>query len=144
MHIRHGDKGQEMGLIGYKDYLEAAERLVRHHGLSRNIILATDDEKIIRSIVPYPRNRQNFTIYFLSYGRQNDAGGSAVRFASKHNLRLEIMVNTLSDLIIGSHPNIGGFVQTTKSNFDRIINELRKSDGKRAMYPHIDLIPGEF
>jgi hypothetical protein len=131
-------------LCRYKEYIEAAERLVHLHGLSRHIILATDDEKIIKRIERYTGARNNFTFYYLSYDRHNDAGGSAAFFASKHNLRLEVVVNSLSDLIIGSHPNIAGFVQTTGSNFDRIVNELRKSDGKRTLYPHIDLMPGEW
>jgi len=35
-------------------------------------------------------------------------------------------------------------VQTTGSNWNRLINELRKTDGKRNMVPFIDLEKGEY
>ena len=69
---------------------------------------------------------------------------SAVNFAAKHDTRLDVIVVTIAEIMFCSHPNIGGFVLTTKSNFDRLINELRKTDGKRKESPLVDLEPGEF
>jgi hypothetical protein len=144
MHIRHGDKDIEMRLLKLMDYMNAAEVLVDTYGLSRNILLATDSQQVITRLRERIPSRRNFTFYYLNYDRANDAEGSAVNFAAKHNIRYNVVISTISDLLLGSHPNVGGFVQTTNSNFDRIVNELRRSDGKRTQYPHIDLNPGEF
>lgn len=90
-----------------------------------------------------PSARRNFTYHFVNYDRRIDTP-SAVEFVEKHGNRLAVVINMITDLIICSHPNIGGFVMTTGSNFDRLVNELRKTDGKRGRYPFIDLTPGEF
>jgi hypothetical protein len=44
----------------------------------------------------------------------------------------------MANLLLGVHPSCRAFVQTTQSNWCRLINELRKTDG-RAGVPFIDL-----
>lgn len=90
-----------------------------------------------------PPSRRNFTYFFANYDRRLDTN-SAVEFAQKHDAYLAVVINTVADVILCSHPNIAGFVMTTGSNFDRLINELRKTDGKRRDFPFADLTPGEF
>jgi hypothetical protein len=46
--------------------------------------------------------------------------------------------------MLGVHPHCKAFVQTTGSNWGRLINEIRKTDGKRQEAAFIDLEPGEW
>ena len=129
--------------IGLEEYLDAADQLSTKFGLSREILLATDDQNLIIDLKSNQGLRRNFTFYFSDYGRQKGAM-SAVEFAAKNDARLHIVISTIAELMLCSHPNVGGYVFTTKSNIGRIINELRKTDGKRSNYPYIDLEFGEF
>lgn len=51
---------------------------------------------------------------------------------------------SLANLMLGAHPNCKAFVQTTGSNWNRLINEMRKTDGRRQDAVFIDLEPGEW
>ena len=73
----------------------------------------------------------NFTFYFNDYARQED-NSSAVKFAARNDARLEVIIATIAELMLCTHPNVGGYVFVTRSNMGRIINELRKTDGKRS------------
>ena len=126
----------------FEEYIAAAEELVRDYYVSRDIVLATDDHNLVVELLANPSTRRNFTYYFANYDRRIDTD-SAVDFARKHGTHLQGVIKTVTDLILCSHPNIGGFVVTTGSNFGRLINELRKTDGKRRDYPFADLTPGE-
>lgn len=125
------------------EYLDAAELLTGQFGLSRDILLATDDPNLIKNLKSDKASRRGFTFYYSDFSRQEDSS-SAVDFAAKNDARLEVIIATIAELMLCSHPNIGGYVFTTKSNIGRIINELRKTDGKRSNYPYIDLHYGEY
>lgn len=84
--------------------------------------------------------RRNFTFYYTRFERRNH-GGSPMKIARTLGV-YPFVVNSIANLIIATHPNIGGFVLTTGSNWNRLINELRLTDGKRATAPCIDLLPG--
>jgi len=51
---------------------------------------------------------------------------------------------SVANLILGVHPHCKAFVQTTGSNWNRLINEIRKTDGRRRNAASIDLEPGEW
>ena len=51
---------------------------------------------------------------------------------------------SLANLVLGVHPNCKAFVQTTGSNWNRLINEIRKTDGLRQDAVFVDLEPGEW
>lgn len=50
----------------------------------------------------------------------------------------------MANLILGVHPFCEAFVQTTGSNWNRLINEIRKTDSERHDALWIDLEPGEW
>lgn len=143
MHIRHGDKWKEGNLHPFEEYMEAAEHLVRNFtGLSRNIVLGTDNEHIIEQLESNKTARRHFTFYYLLFPRKNE-GGESMHQARSIGVYKYVMDATLN-LMIGTHPNIGAFVHTTSSNYDRLINELRRTDGRRGAAPIIDLEPGDY
>jgi hypothetical protein len=51
---------------------------------------------------------------------------------------------SVSNLMLGAHPSCRWFVQTTGSNWNRLINEIRSTDGVRKDAPWIDIQPGEW
>ena len=51
---------------------------------------------------------------------------------------------SLANLMLGSHPNCKAFVQTTGSNWNRLINEMRRTDGLRHDAVFVDLESGEW
>lgn len=55
-----------------------------------------------------------------------------------HVLQLSLRT-TLADLSLISHPSCRWFVLTTSSNFARMANQLRKTDGLRVDAPLMDL-----
>ena len=141
IHIRHGDKKIESKLHEFNEYLDAAILLCERHGFARNIILSTDNERIIEAIENDKSSRRGFTFYYTTFKRIND-WGSPIQTAHKTGV-INFVLNSFANLILGTHPCIMGFVQTTSSNWNRLINELRKTDGRRANAPSIDLEYGE-
>lgn len=141
IHIRHGDKKIESPLHPFSEYLDAADTLCSKHGFAKNIILSTDDEMVIEEIEQNPKARRGYTFYYTSFTRIND-WGSPIQTAHKAGV-VGFIINSFANLILGTHPCIKGFVQTTSSNWNRLINEIRKTDGHRHNAPSIDLEYGE-
>jgi hypothetical protein len=50
----------------------------------------------------------------------------------------------VANLILAVHPSCRWFVQTTGSNWNRLINEIRLTDGQRKEAAFIDLQPGNW
>jgi hypothetical protein len=50
----------------------------------------------------------------------------------------------LANLVLATHPSCKWFIGTTSSNQNRLINEIRKTDGVRRDAVFIDLEPGEW
>lgn len=50
----------------------------------------------------------------------------------------------MSNLLLGVHPSCRWFVQTGASNWNRLIDEIRRTDGQRAEAASVDLEPGEW
>lgn len=139
IYVRHGDKFRESRLHPFEEYLAAAEQLLATHAgrLSRHIILGTDNEYIINQLETNMTTRNNFTYYYTLFKRRN-SGGPPLRYALNSGLH-NFTFNSISNLIIATNPSVAGFVQTTISNWNRLINELRRADGRRASAPCIDL-----
>jgi hypothetical protein len=51
-------------LHAMEEYMEAAESLVRSHGVSRNIFFSTDDPSIIEEIESGIYTAANFTFFY--------------------------------------------------------------------------------
>lgn len=51
---------------------------------------------------------------------------------------------SLANLILGTHPNCRAFVGTGQSNWNRLIDEIRRTDGLRHDAAYVDFQPGEW
>jgi hypothetical protein len=51
---------------------------------------------------------------------------------------------SVANLMLGAHPSCEVFVQTSASNWNRLIDELRRTDGRRVNAVWIDLEVGQW
>lgn len=136
VHIRHGDKGTEMQLVPDHDYVQKAEELVAHYShLQRVIFLSTEDPKS----VAYFKALQNWTIFSLEVPRPMDRVYSPLEFARTIGPDEE-MLNSLTNLDLAL--DCSAWVGTIKSNWNRLIEELRSTVRCKAHLPYIDASSG--
>lgn len=136
VHIRHGDKGTEMQLVPDLDYVQKAEELVAHYShLQRVIFLSTEDPKS----VAYFKALQNWTTLSLEVPRPMDGVYSPLEFARKIGPDEE-MLNSLTNLDLAL--DCSAWVGTIKSNWNRLIEELRSTVRCKAHLPYIDAFSG--
>ena len=135
IHIRHGDKGIEMPLAPDADYLAKAEELVTQDSrLQRIIFLSTEDPASIE----YFKHLQNWTILTLQVPRP-DVQTSPLDFARQIGTDVE-MLNSLVNLDLALE--CSAWVGTIKSNWNRLIEELRSTVRCKAQYAYIDAHSG--
>eukprot|EP01122_Echinamoeba_exundans_P015667 TRINITY_DN7551_c0_g1_i1.p1 TRINITY_DN7551_c0_g1~~TRINITY_DN7551_c0_g1_i1.p1 ORF type:complete len:437 (+),score=49.75 TRINITY_DN7551_c0_g1_i1:64-1374(+) len=122
IHVRHGDKAQEMTLHDLPDYLDAAEKLKKDHsylGMSNVVILSTEDLDVIdkaeRWNSLHPNTTQWQFIYLNDAKKNNQWAVSATRW---HFVNAFLAARA------------DAWVLTTASNWCRLINEIRKTTGK--------------
>jgi hypothetical protein len=168
VHIRWGDKGDEMTLIPIESYVDAVARLLLLHQQQKQqqrqrqqqqqqqqqhshqeparILLATEDPDAVQAF----RNAapDDWTIYVDHYfhemlpHRRNTYNGSPLM---SKDLRGRPGLVALGSLLVSMEAN--AFVLTTNSNWSRLMNEIRKNIidprcGNCTMM--IDLSPGEW
>ena len=135
VHIRHGDKGSEMTLVPDADYLlKAEELLMQDSRLQRTIFLSTEDP----ASVQYFKHQQNWTILTLQVPRPADMS-SPLDFARQIGPDEE-MLNSLVNLDLAL--DCFAWVGTIKSNWNRLIEELRSTVRCKAQLPYIDASSG--
>lgn len=128
IHIRHGDKWTESKLFNYTEYMNAADQLrEKFPYLSKSIILGTDDEHIIENIENNPSERRGYTFYYTLFTRLNDGGSPMATAMQTSNVKV-FTVHAMLNLMLITHPAISGYVQSTMSNWNRLIRELVNTD----------------
>eukprot|EP00762_Andalucia_godoyi_P002184 ANDGO_07480.mRNA.1 hypothetical protein len=135
IHIRHGDKAREMQLHPLRDYVEGAARIVEQLGIDKRIFLSTDDENVILEL----GNFKDWEIFYLNQERHNNMSPMQQADAMKGTKFLQI---SLANLLFQTMPSCRGWVQTTGSNWCRLINEVRRLQGAEYL-PFVDLEYGE-
>eukprot|EP01063_Lacrimia_lanifica_P017553 TRINITY_DN2460_c0_g2_i1.p1 TRINITY_DN2460_c0_g2~~TRINITY_DN2460_c0_g2_i1.p1 ORF type:complete len:554 (+),score=143.54 TRINITY_DN2460_c0_g2_i1:88-1749(+) len=122
IHVRHGDKHTEMKLHQLADYVEAADRWRRDDPGLQDIFLSTEDDAVLAETEKYPQWRFHWTKHL----RFNE--GSPMDYAmliGPSKLAEISFVNLLISEQLCTH-----WVGTDQSNWNRMINELRLTNGK--------------
>jgi hypothetical protein len=155
VHVRWGDKGDEMALVPIASYVDAVRRILLQQQQLQDrtfppdpvcILLATEDPeavKAFREAAPV-----DWTIYVDHYfhemlpHRRPTYNGSPIMSKDLHG-RPGLVA--LGSLLVSMEAN--AFVLTTNSNWSRLMNEIRKNIidprcGNCTMM--IDLSPGEW
>ena len=136
VHIRHGDKYKEMQLVPDADYLSRAEELLlQYPDLKKIMFLSTEDP----SSVAYFKSLQDWTVLSVDVLRPNDTVYSPTDFAAKIGADEE-MLNSLLNLDLAL--DCSAWVGTIKSNWNRLIEELRSTVRCKAHLPYIDAYSG--
>lgn len=135
IHVRHGDKGREMKLHPLSEYLEEAEKLKENNsylGMSDVVFLSTEDDQVIREAeawnAAHPDTTQWQFIYLNDPKQNNHYSAPMARW------------HFVNAYLLGA---ADAFVMTTGSNWCRIINEMRKTEGK-YLYAFKDMDVGEW
>ena len=128
IHIRWGDKETEMQLKSITTYIEAAKKVVAEKQIDTvNILLCTEDPKAtvaFYSQIPKDWNvyLDQFYTYMLPF-RSENSSYNALGDISMQVLMGKAGLWALGSLLVSMEANI--FILTTKSNWSRLMNELR-------------------
>ena len=112
VHVRHGDKIKETPLYSWDEHYRRALNVSEKEGIPVNIFLSTDDPQVVTEAssldnvftVPYERTQQDF--------------GTQVHEGSW------LFLNSILNLFVAIECEY--FVGTQGSNWNRLINELRR------------------
>jgi hypothetical protein len=127
VHIRWGDKAREMKLLAAADYVAAVQHIVTKRNLSKvTIYVATEDPGAVTAFrTACPSEWTVFVDAYVSDFRQNrnaEYNGNPKMTAALHGLP---GFKALGSLLVAMEAR--DYVLTTKSNWSRLLNELRKS-----------------
>ena len=128
IHVRWGDKDQEMKLKSIEEYIDATKRVVEEQKIdSVNIFLCTEDPKATAAFLSQKPKEWNvyldyFYTYMLPYRTVNSTY-NALGDLSMDVLKGKAGLWALGSLLVAMEANI--FILTTKSNWSRMMNELR-------------------
>ena len=135
VHVRHGDKGSEMPLVPDAEYLlKAEELLMQDSRLQRTIFLSTEDPGSVQHF----KQLLNWTILTLHVPRPADKS-SPLAFARQIGPDEE-MLNSLVNLDLAL--DCSAWVGTIRSNWNRLIEELRSTVRCKADLVYIDAFSG--
>ncbi|KAI5478735.1 hypothetical protein MNV49_004660 [Pseudohyphozyma bogoriensis] len=129
MHVRHGNKGQEMNLVPFKDYVVAGERLAALNPLYywKGAFVSSEDPAVFEEatnlqFVSGAETTSNlrWTWYASHINRLN--GGPNIQLESFGN-RTETTLSWMSEFMIALECD--AYIGTRGSNWNRLIDELR-------------------
>eukprot|EP00850_Spirogloea_muscicola_P016738 SM000138S00045 [mRNA] locus=s138:276673:278849:+ [translate_table: standard] len=124
IHVRQGDKGIEMKLSAFQSFLWAAERVWYHVPNLRTAWLSTEQQQVIDDSQRFGKWRFLYT----EVQRQSSFNVSMVEYEETGGL--EIMTGqAFANLLIASECDY--FVGVLRSNWNRLINELRITNGRQ-------------
>lgn len=133
VHIRWGDKSDEMSLVPIADYIKAVQHLRRKRHLSTftvPVLVATEDPRALYEFVRAIPTPHNWTIYVDVYFQETYRfRGNYSRYNGIPQLAQKLQGHSglvaLGSLLVALEAN--DFVLTTASNWSRLLNELRRS-----------------
>jgi hypothetical protein len=152
VHVRWGDERADMKLRPIQEYVDAVHRLAESRqesggGGSVAVFLATEDPQAAREFLQ-AASRHNWTVYLDEYYQEFQS----VRLSGYNNngrlaeqLRGRPGLVALASALVAMQAD--DYVLTTKSNWSRLLNELRKNvvDPRCGNCTRIiDLAPGEW
>ena len=125
LHIRHGDKGQEMKLVGTAAYLRAAAALARLHPMplaGRNLFLSTEDPSAVTEAADLLASELHaWALAWYDVPRANSNG--PLQLAQLGVPRGQLTRVWLLQLLLALECD--AWVGTRGSNWNRLIDELR-------------------
>lgn len=133
IHVRHGDKSSEMTLHPFAEYMNLTEQIKKENpymAMSDTIVLFTDDVEVLGEAAQW--NRRN-------------SGGTQWQFIHFNEYSASDMLSSgrwyIATAFIAARAD--AWIFTLKSNWCRVINEMRKMNGKKG-YIFLDMEPGEW
>ncbi|CAF1542432.1 unnamed protein product [Adineta ricciae] len=145
IHVRHGDKGKEMRLIPFRQYVEEAEWFAKQNPNSYHKLafLSSEDPSIfdeakqITSVTfdyGLTSPNENWIWYMSKIKRLNTGPVQQLRvFQSRSDATLSWLLQLFMAL------ECDGFVGTLNSNWNRIIDELRCIWTDKCMQPYLEV-----
>ncbi|CAI5504075.1 unnamed protein product [Closterium sp. Naga37s-1] len=122
VHVRQGDKAIEMELSSFASYMFLAHRLRSHTPDLQYAWLSTEME----SVVQQSRAYKDWTFFYTRNKRQT---GATAMVAYEQDAGVELLVGvSFANLIIASECDY--FIGPLKSNWNRLINGLRMTNGR--------------
>eukprot|EP00850_Spirogloea_muscicola_P015392 SM000117S25512 [mRNA] locus=s117:217810:219589:- [translate_table: standard] len=127
VHVRQGDKWLEANLFSLHAYMWLANRLRFHAPDLQHVWLSTESERVITHTAAY----KSWQWHYTNITRQSDTT-SMVAFEAAIGVQ-HALESALVNLLIASECDY--FVGMLGSNWNRLINELRLTNGRfRAGY----------
>jgi len=129
VHVRWGDKAEETELQPIKAYIDAVKKVVKSKKITNvNLLLCTEDPKAVEAFTSQMPKEWNvyldqFYVYMLPY-RPKESAMNVVGDVSMELLKGKAGLWALGSLLVAMEANI--FVLTSRSNWSRLMNELRK------------------
>eukprot|EP00756_Hemistasia_phaeocysticola_P053853 Hpha_TRINITY_DN29800_c0_g1::TRINITY_DN29800_c0_g1_i1::g.2875::m.2875/K00717/FUT8; glycoprotein 6-alpha-L-fucosyltransferase len=129
IHVRHGDKHLEMKLLPLSMYMRAAEKMRDKEPDLRDIFISTEDPNVLLEAREYtPRWR----FFWTEHERSNEGSPKDYAALIGPSALAELsIVNLLIQSEVCTH-----WVGTDKSNWNRLINEMRATGGKLNHWYH--------
>jgi len=125
MYVRHGDKYKEATLLPLSAYMDTIQGVADEFNI-KHIYLGTDDPQVITEALANYTPR--FTFHYIETKRYN---GGPLEIVSINN-GADLMNVSIADLFIQPQGDI--FAGTRTSNWCRLIDELRKVNGKGRVH----------
>jgi len=129
VHIRWGDKEQEIKLLGIAEYIRAVQDIQRQRGRSAetaNVYLATEDPRAVAEF--QAAALPGWKVYVDQYYHDLRSHRRDIYNGPNH-MALDLAGRpgtiALGSLLVGMEAN--DYVLTTASNWSRLYNELRKA-----------------
>ncbi|KAH8812746.1 hypothetical protein F5884DRAFT_856041 [Xylogone sp. PMI_703] len=130
MHVRHGDKGSEMRLVPFNDYVVRGEKFGAENplGMWKRAFLSTEDPNVIEQmkamarITPFSYSSSNarWTWYWSDIPRLNTSPETQLR---EFGNRTDLTIKWILQLVMAIECDV--FVGTRGSGWNRLIDSLR-------------------
>eukprot|EP00897_Mesotaenium_endlicherianum_P002655 jgi/Mesen1/2417/ME000157S01555 len=122
LHVRQGDKAREMRLFSLAAHMWLAERLRMHAPDVRHVWLSTEMQSVVERTADY----RDWTFWYTRVKRQ-EGNTSLAAYENEVGLA-ELTGKSLANLVVSAECDF--FVGTLGSNWNRLINELRLTNGR--------------
>eukprot|EP01059_Diplonema_ambulator_P008710 TRINITY_DN18390_c0_g1_i1.p1 TRINITY_DN18390_c0_g1~~TRINITY_DN18390_c0_g1_i1.p1 ORF type:complete len:481 (+),score=42.97 TRINITY_DN18390_c0_g1_i1:95-1537(+) len=132
MHVRHGDKYKEMKLVPLATYIEEARALRKVEPDLVDIFVSTEDPTVLQETKVY--EAEGWRFHWTDNFRSNDGSPNDYAMLVGPSMLGEIsFTNLLIQEQLCTH-----WIGTDKSNWNRLINELRLTTGSYGS-PYIQI-----
>ncbi|CAI5487063.1 unnamed protein product [Closterium sp. Naga37s-1] len=135
VHVRQGDKAREMRLFSFFAFMHRANRLRRLDPNLKAVWLSTEMQSVVEQTALFP----DWTFYYSRLPRQG-AREAMANYSTATGLAT-VVGASFANLLIASECDY--FVGTLGSNWNRLINELKSTNG-RLFSGYVSLNFGEW